>query len=192
MSKPFLFYLEPGWAENRWKTSDLLKQLEAAGGRFAKKVEKADIIIAHSAGCHMITSGLPAQLVVLIGPTYCPGRSLLIRAAKEWLFDSLFYFRNLLIVPWLLKNIYYLVYGLLHPLKSLRIFQLIRQPLPEATLHGYKTLVIRNIDDYFCDQTIDELVQAWPSSALKKLPGRHDDIWVNPRPYIETILKAYN
>src|SRR3990167_10932134 len=107
MFNKFTYFLAAGWAENRWKTHELLDVLERAGGTKALSAHNTDIFICHSAGGHIIPKGIRPKLLVIIAPAHLAGRPLVLAAAMEWVMDSIYCFRKLLILPWILTNIYY-------------------------------------------------------------------------------------
>ena len=185
----FKYCLLVGWAENRWKTSDLVSILAARGATQTNNPDIADVVIGHSAGCHHIRPAKNQKLLLLIGPLY--GRQpLFIRTSQEWFFDSLYYFKKGLVIKWLLKNIYYLYFGLRHPQVTLKVYRQVRKPLPAKAINSYKkVLVVRNSRDHFCERSIQELVKTWPAASLVQPEGHHDDLWTNPRLYVDLIIK---
>ena len=67
----------PGFGEGAWHQKRLLNAFEKLGYIAEADAAQADIIIAHSAGCFYLPKVRPQQQVVLIGPPYWPGRSVL-------------------------------------------------------------------------------------------------------------------
>ncbi len=181
--------MEPGWAENRWKTHKLLDGLAGAGGTPVQRAADADVLITHSAGGHVLPAGIKARLVVLISPTYVLDRPFFVSIFLEYVMDSVDYFRRLLIYPWLLKNLYYVFFGLFHPIRTVRIYQQVRQPLTIDGLKGNRILLIRNENDFFSSPQIKKLAQEQPNVKYVELPGRHDNVWIEPQPYVDLILK---
>ncbi len=182
----------PGWAENRWKTHKLLDDLDAGGGIQTKDIGQAEVIITHSAGGHVVPQNLKAKLIVLIAPSYIPGRPFVISTVMEYLMDTIYYFRRALIYPWLLKNLYYIFFGIAHPLRTIRVYRKVQEPLNLEALKNYRVLLIRNKHDFFCSPQIADEARKYSNIEYKELAGRHDHCWIAPKPYVDLILKAYN
>jgi|GEM_PF-2183053 len=188
-NKTFSYFLAAGWAENRWKTHQLLDGLEEAGGIAVNDIHSAAVIIAHSAGGHVIPSIIKAKLIVLIAPSFVVDQPYMISVLEEYVMDTIYYFRRFLIYPWLLKNIYYLFFGIFHPVRTFQIYKKVRQPLAIDELKNYRVLLIRNKNDFFCSPKISQLTQKYKNINFVELPGRHDNCWIDPQPYVDLILK---
>ncbi|HZP55193.1 MAG TPA: hypothetical protein VFB03_00255 [Candidatus Saccharimonadales bacterium] len=190
MSKAFTYHLVVGWAENRWKTHQFLKGLEKAGGLQIDNPRKADLIITHSAGGHINPNDINPKLIAIVAPCYLPEQSFLVATAKEWVMDCIYYFRHFLFISWLKKNLYYLFFGLAHPRRTYSIYKQVIVPLDLSSLKRFKVTLIRNHNDFFCSEQILNISKQYSNISFYELPGRHDDLWVNPQPYINLILRG--
>ncbi|HEX5448031.1 MAG TPA: hypothetical protein VFW90_02405 [Candidatus Saccharimonadales bacterium] len=175
-------------------TTKFRQALRSAGYQITKNRRKADVIIAHSAGIYAIPDNAKADLVILIGPTYWPGKRLTKRVAqhartskryhvKE--FGWPFYLKKeLLGLYYFFRRHKYMWLGVLNNNRLERIEKLVDSP-------GRKTIIIRNADDSF---TSPDYQKAIKRSGIKfvDLPGVHDHFAMNPEPYIDLIREAYN
>jgi hypothetical protein len=180
-----------GFAGGPMHTREFREALSKAGFKVIKDRRKANIIIAHSAGMYAIPMSTEARLLMLIGPNYWPGKFLLKRTAKHNMASSSYHFnrfgfkfllrKKLLEFYYFFRRHSYLWHGVLNTNRLDRLHNLIEQP-------GRMTIVIRNSHDPF---TTPEIKQEFKSRKVKfiELPGVHDDYYMNPKPYVDLLLK---
>jgi hypothetical protein len=151
----------------------------------------AEIIIAHSAGIYAVRSDTKAKLLLLIGPTYWPGKSLVKRVSAHAktsrkyhsdTFGILFYIRKeLLGLYYFFRRHRYMWLGIRNNNRLHHIEQLAKPP-------SRKVIVIRNDDDPF---SAPQLRREINQRGIKyvTMPGVHDHFVMNPKPYIDLLLK---
>ncbi len=175
-----------GWAEGPRHAKLLRSELRAAGFEIRKRASKADAVIAHSGGAMMLPRRLNAQLVLLVGLPYWPGRHPIQSLPRKVKME----FENPLnMTQWLKKTFYNGLYSLRprHHYKMSKAFR--HKRYPDAS-KDCSFIAIRNRHDPFMhpEKTVELAEEkAW---SLLSLPGTHDDIWANPRPYIAIIKKS--
>lgn len=181
-----------GFAGGPMHTRQFRKALSEAGFKVIKDRRQADIIIAHSAGIYSFPPDVKASLLVLIGPTYWPGRRLIkrvirhVRVTKRYhveKFGRSFYIRKkLLELYYFFRRHQYMWYGIFNNNNLDRLEKLASHP-------GRKTIIIRNQGDPFSSPAIENDLKA-EGVKFVSLPGRvHDDYAADPEPYIDLLLK---
>lgn len=181
-----------GFSGGPIKTRRFRKALVDAGFKIIKNSSKADIVIAHSAGIYAIPASARANLLMLIGPTYWPGRSLYARL-RQHMGDSRRYYvsrfgrlyytkKKILEVYYFFIRHKYLWLGIVHNNRLEKLQQLTSRP-------GRKTIIIRNTDDAYSGRGLEQQIKD-KNVTYVELPGIHDDYYENPGPYIELLLKA--
>jgi hypothetical protein len=181
-----------GFAGGPMHTRHFKKALSEAGFIPIKSRVEADIIIAHSAGIYAIPQEAKAKLMVLIGPTYWPGKLLPKRSFAHTRSSGKYHLTNfglryyvwkkLLEIYYFFRRHEYLWLGIIHNNKLDRIYALADKP-------GREIIVIRNQDDPF---TTPKIANQLKHRSIKfiELPGVHDHFLRNPQPYIDLLLKA--
>jgi hypothetical protein len=177
-----------GFTEGEWQGHRFRKALAVADYSITKDVRSADIIIAHSGGCYYVPLDLrDDQLVILINPTYWPGKPLARRAAamslqivkaircgNEPLFQLHKTFRNLGYLFW-------------HSGKNYEIIRRAKKfELPVEAKHR-NTIIIRNLHDPWLTPDLKNLKRLNPHLQILELSGEHDDCWVHPERYINLL-----
>ena len=172
-----------GWSEGSWQGKRLRTELHKHGFHITKSVKQADVIIAHSGGCYLLAEESRARLILLVGlpyhPTKHPVRSLQSKIRRElkdsWWFRKTFF------------NTYYLFSK---PRRWYRIWRARKQSvLPEAS-EEVPIIAIRNEQDDFMHATSSADLANKKGWKLQSLSGHHDDLWINPAPYVQIIKKA--
>lgn len=181
-------YILPGWSEGPKLTKRLRRELKKAGFKISKKIELAEIIITHSAGCHILPTHINPKLVMIINPSYWPQRSVLINICRNIAWDLPGQIRDFGLLPLLRNRGWNIFYILSAPVRSIRVWRSLKQVLFEVLVHK-KILIVRNSDDCFCTPRLAELVKDYKNIEVAKLPGLHEDCWFNPKPYVDLLLK---
>ena len=58
--------------------------------------------------------------------------------------------------------------------------------LESDVMHPH-TIVVRNSNDPWITPKLNKLARLNPHMRIVQLPGDHDDIWLNPKPYIDLL-----
>lgn len=173
----------PGFAEGLHHARQLTNTLESAGYKVVDNASSADIIIAHSGGCYLLPEQNRAKAVFHVGYPYWPGRSIL-RAACMKIADE---YRQLPFLYWMRDN----VVNVLHMLLILNSWRTtwgyanrvrILQNLPAG-----QTFVVNQSDSYTQLEALRDVAGA--NHTYLTLPGYHDDLWDNPKLYVN-LLKS--
>lgn len=177
-----------GWAEGKWQSRRFVEGLAKKGLQFTDDAHRADVIVAHSSGCYLVPRDNRAQLIVLIGLPYWPGRNY-VSSVIEKLGKEIAHHRRHRGFGWwlgkLAHNCWYIVsrpqatyYGLTrHSVAN----------LPDAGGTGAKVVFVRPNDDTFCHPDIGKLIGRKPGYEFVELPGAHDDCWMEPEPYLDLL-----
>ena len=168
-----------GWAEGSWQGKRLRRMLRQRGHHVTRNATKADVIIAHSGGCYMLPEHSNARQIILVGLPYWPDKHP-IQSLREKLRlelkDTWWYKKTLF-------NAYYFISRPRKWMKMAKAFKRRHVPIYESC----SVSLVRNDGDTFLHpQRVAELVgnNQW---QLKLLAGLHDDLWLNPGPYVELI-----
>ncbi len=178
-------YLAHGFSEGEQHAKQLVGALKASGYSMTNSPKLADIVIAHSGGLYTLPLDVINKTLLVVGPTYWEGKSLRSSFAEN--VRAGFSSRTSLAV-WTLKMFWHIWYAIKSPktvmlmyknwrYKELWIEKLNRSP---ATI-----TVVRNKDDAFCSPAIKQSLGG--SITYFELPGGHDDLWTNPKPYLELL-----
>lgn len=179
-----------GFTEGNWHARRFERELTHRGIGIAPDVETADYIIAHSGGCYVIPPLRDSQTLMLINPTYWPGRSLFRRSLTMivQLITSVRPGNR----PWYhlwktAHNTFYLVYRARFNLLMIRQSKFYN--LEQSVQHDHMILV-RNEADPWLTPDLRTVEAQHPKLRVARLPGEHDDCWLNPEPYIR-LLEEY-
>lgn len=186
MTSPPTVAIIYGFSEGKWYGRKLHKLLTEQGYTVTNNVTDATVLIAHSAGCYMIPRNARARLVIHVGYTYWPGRSLLSSLNETLRHD----YRQYGFVRWFgrctMHDVHMLnlvqttrcIPGWMHPDRKL------------SELGPMRHIFIRNQLDSYCHP--DALLHKTNTShTYVSLPGAHNDIWDNPEPYVNLLHWAY-
>jgi len=181
-----------GFSGGPMHTRTFRKAVRRAGFSVVKNYREADIIVAHSAGIYAIPPNVRARVLILIGPTYWPGRKLIRRvlahtkSGRQFFVDNygwrLYAWKKLLESYYFFRRHRYLWLGVKNNNRLDRLYEL-------ANDRSRQIILIRNHDDPFCDPAIQELFRDQTNVRYVELPGIHEDFTVNPRPYIKLLLE---
>lgn len=165
----------------------LRKALRRAGYEVVRDVNKADIVIAHSAGCFWLPEAPSKHKLVLIDPPYWPGRSIKARARSRsynnWHFRQFGYpFR-----PWLVRNVWGVYYAGRDLRRTLRILRYAPGYHLEEIIHNRNALLVRNEHDDWLTPDLGGLKRSYPHLKVVTVPGDHDDFNYHPEHYVDLL-----
>ncbi|HEY8999266.1 MAG TPA: hypothetical protein VIM53_03020 [Candidatus Saccharimonadales bacterium] len=156
--------------------------LRLAGFEVIEDASKADVIVAHSGGCFLVPEKTKAKLALLIGVPVGPAKSLPQHWLRKIAMDVSLHWREHAMRAWLAKTFWNGMYfwkistdlKMLRALKSNDIF------IPSDS----QTVLIHNKGD---GSSLKDAHTLSPRAISYELPGQHDDLWDNPKPYITLI-----
>ncbi len=177
-----------GWAEGRWQSKRFVKTLIKNGFEITDNIQKANVIFAHSSGCYLVPVGTKAELIVLVGLPFWPGRSLASSIVRKLVMEIKYHRRHKGFGWWLNKmshNSWYII------------------TRPQATYYGItrhkvgnlpsgqntKVLLVRPSDDTTHHPEATKKLEPAKNYKYIELPGAHDDCWMEPKPYVDLLLK---
>ncbi len=167
----------------------LRKCLRQAGYEVIRDPAKADIILAHSAGCFELPLAPTTQKLLLINPSYWPGRTPWQRGRKRIRSNLRYRKYNYPLAYWLQRNAWGWFY-LLRDLKRSRwIFKHVYEYDLEQAIRNHRAILVRNDDDDWLTDDLDYLDEANPGLTIVRIPGDHDDLLFNPAPYVALLRR---
>ncbi len=181
---PKTFHIIYGWTEGKWHARHLITILEQAGLKQSSSIHEADIVIAHSAGCFIVPKTLETSLILFVGLPFWPGKSLLRRLIEKVQLDaSSPYYTKL---SWAHKFFWNTTYFITKPFSTIRLWRASSRPNALLTL-PVRAIVVLNHQDSFCIPNITDYIE----NEVIALPGLHDDVWMNPEPYVRLMRSRY-
>lgn len=183
-------YIVFGFTEGRWHGKKFRRQLKRRGYNLARKLHAADVVIGHSGGCFDIPPLRDSQTLMLINPPYWPDRSLVERGSNMIGQIARSLTPNRYMVFHVNKTLHNGVYFVTHRRKNRSMARRARTFDLEQEVSHARTILVRNNDDPWLTPDLQLLQKNNPHLHLARLPGEHDDCWLNPSPYID-ILEAY-
>ncbi len=173
-------YVAYGWPEGKWHSKQLSEALTKAGYKLSNLPEKADVIIAHSAGCYMLPPDIKAQLILLIGLPNWPNKLLIKCTIKKVALESKDKY-------WFQKTLFHVFYALTQPIRLYNVYRTYkRKTLPKSN----HVILVRNEQDTYMHDNVSQELAKQRKWSYKNLKGQHDDLWQNPHKYIE-IIRIY-
>lgn len=159
------------------------KLMQKAGFVHTKYTQKADIIIAHSAGCWLIPPDSTPKLVIYVGMPLAQRQPLqTLRAANQAKLNHNDFRQGFI------KRSKSTFYGIIQPRRNLKIIKMSK--LAEPVIFDKAPVVfIANSDDPWPDDTKLEHYMLTHPWAFMGLVGAHDDVWLNSEKYVEIIEK---
>ena len=176
-----------GFAEGKWHHKILNEALMGAGYTIERDARKADIIIAHSAGCFFLPANFTDKKVLLIGPPFWPSKPLAVSMMQKIWRDFIAQIRKGNAGYWFLKTFWNIVYALSDIVHSMQIGRHARRQRFYEALQDSEVMLVRNQDDAWCTPDIESLLSGKAKIKYTQLPGEHDDCWTNPAPYIQLL-----
>lgn len=179
-----------GWAGGNWLFKDFTLELRQAGFSLIKDAKRADVIIAHSAGCYRLPKRDSAKLIMLVNLPYWPEIRLRhrLKSHRQTYWQQLK--RNKSRFSFIVHLIKSFVSVLFHP--ALFVATLTSHHSLDVLNRPERIILVRNQEDAFCSPEIDKVVTAFTNVKFVELPGYHDDLHDNSRPYVDLILREYN
>ncbi len=176
-----------GWCEGPHLARDLKRELEANGHELIKNAREADVIIAHSLGCYLIPKESKVSNILLTGLPYGPRKHLPLLTLHKVITNGVRSVGDGQFMYWLRKGFWNSVYFFIRPSAHVNLKRLNNlNYLPESHKQK-KVLLIKNDEDKLT--SIDQLQEVIKQKDWKVIivPGRHDDLWMNPNRYIALI-----
>lgn len=172
-----------GFAEGKWHGKALRQALQTAGLEITKDCTQADRIIAHSGGSLIIPGNTRAKVTLQINPTW-PNQPYWRSFAQKIFRDLRAHKKHRQLRKWLVKtawNTIYILGNMPRNWQMLKNSRHIEKLTPTPT-----TIVIRNRHDPWCSPEIVDAIQNKNVTYIS-LPGEHDDLWDNPKPYVNLL-----
>ena len=167
-----------GWPEGNWHGKAMRQYLRQNGYEVTANPQTADVIIAHSAGCFLLPQNSQAKLVLLIGMPLQTGQNL----AKSTL-------QKIELEPkdwwWLKKSCFNTFYLFTKPVRWIKMNRAWNKPLPKYK--NAKYLLICNLMDAYMDPDESQNFAKFQGWSFKTFEGQHDDLWQNPKKYVDEI-----
>jgi hypothetical protein len=172
-----------GFSEGRLTASHLRAALLQAGYELSSMAQ-ADIIISHSGGFLVLPRKTTAQTLVLIGACTWD-KPVILSLAQKLVYEFKHRKQHGGTLRWLARLGRNCMYACNIPFSVRMIwrYQLRKKP------SGYQRLIaVRNQHDPYSAASI----LLWPEiSAFISVPGGgHDDVWLNPEPYVEILRRC--
>jgi hypothetical protein len=168
-----------GFASGPKNGAALQKALEAAGYKLVP-IDKADIVIAHSAGCWLLPRDIHPRLVMYVGMPLqqtTPGKTWFEANTKHNTLSRRQLARSRAI------HSYYLVR---EPRRNVRLIKDAKRLQP-SIIENTPTIFIANHHDPWPHAPILETyLETYPWDFIS-LPGTHNDIWTHPDAYVDII-----
>lgn len=178
-----------GWAGGQKLSRLFVQQLIRSGFQITKDLGKADIVIAHSTGCFVLPNTFNTKLMVHINPPYWPGESLMKRWIKMNKEELKFFRQELGLKRYLSNKLWEIYYIFAKPsftwsvLKNQNYLKILDK------LSYKKMILIRNKNDEFCSPEIETILSRYKNAKYKEVEGYHSDYYINPKPYIDLVLR---
>jgi len=171
-----------GFCEGGHLAGKLKQTLADAGFAYTNDVSGADVIIAHSGGCWLVPTDAQAQRIILVGVSIWPHKPLAIRMVQKIRQDFSAARAEHRLASWCTKTFWngFYFWNMPRNVRMLRAFP----HNPTTHLHAKHIVCIRNAHDAFCSPDIAAIL-ANPNVCYVSLPGEHDDIWQNPKAYVD-------
>lgn len=180
------FAIVHGWAEGPWQSKPMVRLLRELGWQQVRNPRQADVVIAHSSGCYLLSRKLSGKRIILIGPPLWPGRTLpesILRKLKEDLANSY----SGRYGGWLLKIAHNWWYIISRPLASWHAATRMRTEALPAIAGDNRVIIVRNRDDTFCHADIAKLAPGLADCVFLSMSGGHDDCWTRPERYLGLV-----
>jgi hypothetical protein len=159
--------------------------VRSANFRITRDPQQADVIVAHSGGCFILPKAHHAQLILLIGLPYWPGKSIATALLEKIRLDISTHRQNRSLAQWLRKTTWNSWY-FWNTANNRRMLLGKRTGEHWQATHA---MLVRNRNDVTCTPDPEDLHFEHPP-ALLSLFGQHDDCWIHPETYL-AIIQAY-
>lgn len=178
-----------GWSEGPWQSRKFRAVLKDRKLEITKDAVKSDIVVAHSFGCYLVPRETKAKVVMLIGIPHWPKRSYF---ASAWINSHEGFYHHHKegeLEWWIAKLAHNLWYTVSRPKMTYDLLTKHNAKNLVKAGPGRNVLLIRNHADAFCHPNVQEILPATSRYKLVEMPGGHEDCWVNPKPYVDLLLK---
>lgn len=174
-----------GWGEGVAHSKKLRDELEKANYKVVHDLQAADIVISHSGGGFLLSKAINAKLILLVDLPWWPGKHPLRSLATKLNYE----FKRRA-EGWKRKNIMHVYYTLF---RSRYLYQMWRAWKKSAfpTLEVPLFVYVRNELDPFVHPVEFLSLSQKMNWKIESLPGSHDDLWLNPKPYVKIMNKYY-
>lgn len=171
-----------GFCEGPRMSKGMLRALKRAGHTVTTDLYKADVVIAHSAGCFLVPKDLRAKQIIMIGLTHWPGKSLVWALVQKNWNDFHCHRRDRKGMAWVKKFAWNTIY-----FWNMRRNLAMWQARTRGDYWQVKRLtLIRNQEDTFCTPDLASLPFTHKPRFVE-LPDQHDDCWLHPTRYVAVI-----
>ncbi len=175
-----------GWAEGPWEAKKFINELNLHEFQLSKDVHTADILVAHSLGCYLIPPECVAKTIVLNGTPLWPHRTYLGSLTRK-LKREFYYHKNSDDLKWWFsKFIHNIYYTISRPIVS---WHAITKNQIENIPSNAKVLIVHNQNDSFSETSAMKTLAKENSYKFIGFGGLHDDIWTNPKPYVDLLKR---
>ena len=155
----------------------------AAGFDYVKDPRNADIIVAHSGGCFLLPDDLEGKLIFQIGLPYWPGKPWLVATWQKVRLELQVYRGRKQLRSWVIKWLQHIRYAFNVP----AFWRMVRnRDTDKPWNNAYRQVIVRNRDDAYSSPSLLDIIFRGPRVFIS-LPGGHDDIWQNPKPYVDLL-----
>lgn len=171
-----------GLAEGPRLASKLVSALQKADYKVTIDAAEADVILAHSGGCFVVPRSNRSSVILLTGLPTHKGRALRRHIVKKVRHDT----RNSIGQGASLKLFWNLFYIVTRPGYH---FSMWRNSRIESLPTGSHIAVVNNLEDLLSEPGELEKLSKKNGWNIIDLPGGHDDLWNDPKPYIDMISR---
>lgn len=171
-----------GFAEGPGNARRMIKLLKSEGFSLTRKLSKADIIIAHSGGCFLIPENGRANIVMMIDIPYWPGKHPKVGLKEKVALE-------VKDRDWHKKSFINIIYLIAWPRRWYRMYKAWgNMRIPSST--NYSSIIaVRDEHDTFMHPIESKVLAEKNGWQMHTIRGQHDDLWANPRPYVELLQK---
>jgi hypothetical protein len=171
-----------GLGEGRLRSKEFRKALLDRDYKLTNNPMVADVIFAHSGGMLLLPPKHQAKVIICVDYTYWPRRSLA-RAhvmRLRYKHSKLNHASSHVVLSDFMSIVY-----LLHIAHTVRLASKWTTRKHVRKFVKTRVIFIRNRYDSFCDPEV--LIQNTSVPPLISMPGGHDDLWQNPKAYIDLL-----
>ena len=176
-----------GWCEGSHLAKELKRELEANGHQLIKNARNADVIIAHSLGCYLISNDSKASKILLTGLPYGPRKRLPLLTIQKIVTNCVRSIGDRKLLYWLRKGFWNSAYFFLRPKAHVNLKKLNNPNYLPGSRKQRKILLIKNDEDKLTNiEHLKEVINQKDWEVVT-ISGRHEDLWMNPDRYISLI-----
>lgn len=183
-------YIAYGFSEGKWNSRRLRKAMRSFNFTPTNSLESADFVLAHSGGCIDLPPLREQQTLVLINPTYWPGKAKSDSASEVFhqnLHETL---RGRQRLYHVVKFFNFLWCFVSDARRNMTMSKRVDEFNLAAAISHPRTLLIRNHGDPWLTADLSALQTANPNLKIHSLEGYHDDCWMNPAPYLKIMSES--